>query len=206
MNMKGKSAPGHVYVPSLGTGIEWQPNIVRLWEQGEVTQTAPHSTNSREEFFYQLAFREAFPDVSHWWFRSLWTGRASFSAPVPELSQGNTIGGWVSFESDPENRYPWSVENATTPVVDVPYPPMNVQPVNLPLRILMARIVVGLLEDDVVADRQYALTSLVRSEDLEKIFPENYDHWFGNWRLSNGAKPLSSAPRTALLELQGLAA
>jgi hypothetical protein len=202
-------APGHAYQESQGTGIEWLPGSARLWEQGQVTLEARHKTTSPDAFWYSLAFRDVFPKVTHWWFRSAWTGNVKLSRPDPAMSRNSAIGGWMTFGSDPEQRLPWYVINAQTPVVATPYPPMNVQPVNLPLRVALARLVIGLLQDEITPDAWYPVTSLVRREELEVGFPVSQDAWertFGRWRIANGEEALAVPLRTALVELQGMTA
>ena len=57
--MTERMAPGHLYQPKLGTGIEWKQDEVRLWEGGKITETARHNTASAYEFWHSLAFAEA---------------------------------------------------------------------------------------------------------------------------------------------------
>src|SRR5262245_13138981 len=140
-----RMAPGHIYQANLGTGIEWQPGVARLWEQGEVSLEARHTTPSPDVFFYTLAFRDVFPQVTHWWFRSAWTGTVTLTRPDPAMTRNNAIGGWMTFGTAPEQRQPWYVINTQTPIVATPYPPMQAQPVNLPLRVALARLGIGLV-------------------------------------------------------------
>ncbi|MBN2148837.1 MAG: hypothetical protein JW726_15725 [Anaerolineales bacterium] len=60
-----RMAPGHRYQPRLGSGIEWLPGCAKLWEDGQVVEQATHHTKSAYEFWYELAFAECFPAVTH---------------------------------------------------------------------------------------------------------------------------------------------
>jgi hypothetical protein len=46
-----------------------------------VVALGQHTTTTPWDFWYHLAFAEAFPQVEYWWFRSLWTNRVRLSAP-----------------------------------------------------------------------------------------------------------------------------
>jgi hypothetical protein len=52
-----------------------------------------------------------------------------------------------------------------------PFPPNEVQPVNIPLRLALARLVAGVIADEVAHDEWLVITSLVRRDDLEQVFP-----------------------------------
>ena len=86
--MNERMAPGHVYQPRLGTGIQWQPGIAKLWEGGHVTVEASHQTVSSYDFWYNLAFADCFPEVTHWWFRSAWTQKVRLTLPQGQLADG----------------------------------------------------------------------------------------------------------------------
>src|SRR3954470_14546248 len=92
-------APGHVYVERLGTGIQWAPQQARLFQGGEVIAVGKHTTASAWDFWYGLAFAEAFPQVECWWFRSLWTNRVRLSAPQG-MRDAVTVYGYVQFLDD----------------------------------------------------------------------------------------------------------
>jgi hypothetical protein len=107
-------APGHLYNPRIGTGIEWlpgnpdtgAPGRVRLWSRqwnGEpiVVAEAEHRNTSPWEYWYNLEFADSFPQVTHWWFGDAWTGTARIWQPEgvgrdPE-SGAPMLSGWMSF-------------------------------------------------------------------------------------------------------------
>ena len=163
-------APGHVYGPTLGTGIEWMPTKARLYQNGTIIAEGIHITDSPWEFWYTLAFADTFPQVEHWWFRSAWTGMVRISRPI-ELMDAITIMGYVQFTDTQTPGQIWSISDHDPLEVAVPFPIHNVEAINLPLRLALARMIFGVLNDDIRADEWYAVTSLVRLEDLAATFP-----------------------------------
>lgn len=107
-------APGHLYNPRTGTGIEWSPagadagapGRVRLWSrqwsgQPTVLAEAEHRTRSPWEYWYSLEFANSFPQVTHWWFGDAWTGMVRVWRPEgvgrdPE-SGAPQVSGWMRF-------------------------------------------------------------------------------------------------------------
>ena len=197
MTSNERMAPGHVYQPHLGTGIEWQPGEVRLWEGGQVTGTAAHQTESPYEFWYQLAFADCFPDVTHWWFRSAWTQRARLTRPQGTMDEA-TVWGYMQFVDAETPAQMWTLTESDPPIMAVPFPPNEVQPVNLPLRLALARLVAGVITDDVLPDEWLVITSLVKRDDLAAAFPTTRQAL--PWRLEGVEIPL----REAFCQLQGL--
>ncbi len=107
-------APGHLYNPRTGTGIEWlpaspgagEPGRVRLWTrrwngQPSVLFESEHRTRSLWDYWYNLEFARSFPEVTHWWFGDAWTGQVHIWMPEaaahdPESQQAMLIG-WMRF-------------------------------------------------------------------------------------------------------------
>ncbi len=206
--MQEYMAPAHPYQAALGTGIEWTPTAVRLWEQGSVTATATHTTTMPWDFWYGLHFREAFPNVTHWWFRSLWTGRIAISLPDGALSEEQALWGWMAFDVLDTPRRPWTMSEGAQIVLAPPYPPNEEQSANLPLRLSLARAILAVLRDEVAPDSWLGVTSLVHRDELERVFPQSHAEaarlFGGEWRLAHGDEALAEAPRAALCELLGL--
>ncbi len=107
-------APGHIYNPRTGTGIEWapanldaaEPGRVRLWSRGwngqpAVLGEAPHNTGSPWEYWYNLEFANSFPQVTHWWFGDAWTGHVQIWGPDAAGSDPESgapmLSGWMRF-------------------------------------------------------------------------------------------------------------
>lgn len=201
-------APGHPYRTSLGTGIEWTPDHARRWEGGEVVATARHTSPTAWAFWHELAFAQAFPEVTHWWFRSIWTGRVQFSMPDPTFVETDTIWGWVTFDVLDQPRRPYSVREGVVLEVSPPFPPNDEQPANLPLRLTLARCILGVLQDELAPDTWIGVTSLVARELLAQALPATTSDaaavYGTGWRLTNGAATISDAPRAALCRALGL--
>jgi len=195
--MNERMAPGHVYQSRLGTGIQWQPGVVKLWEGGKVTAEAPHTTATAYEFWYSLAFAGSFPDVTHWWFRSAWTQRVRLTR-LQGLLEDGTAWGWMQFVDEHNPAQMYTLTETTPPVIAVPYPPNEVQPVNLPLRLALSRFVAGVITEELILDRWNIITSLVRRDTLELIFPATQEAI--PWQMEGINTPLLEA----LCKLQGL--
>lgn len=195
--MTDRMAPGHVYRPQLGSGIEWKADEVHLWEAGHVVETAHHNSASAYEFWRSLVLAEAFPSVTHWWFRSAWTQRVRLSG-IQGVIAGGTVWGYMQFIDEEVPAQTWSVTEGERPEIFVPFPPNEVQPVNLPLRLALARLVAGVLADEVQRDTWLTITSLVRRDELAQAFPNTIEAI--PWQLEG----IPSSMRDALCSLQGL--
>ena len=192
-------APGHAYLAALGTGIQWTPNQVHLWEGGKIVDTAPHQTGSAYDYFYHLHFAESFPSVSHWWFRSAWTQKVRLSG-VQGLMDNETAWGHMQFINERVSAQVWTaslVDGGTTEIF-APFPPNEVQPVNIPLRLALARLVAGVIADEVARDEWLVITSLVQRDDLEQVFP--IAGFETRWQLEG----VHSSLRRELCRVQGM--
>lgn len=212
----------------LDTG---EPGRVRLWSRqwlggSTVLAEAEHHAGSSWDYWYNLAFANSFPQVTHWWFGDAWTGMVRIWEPEapgrdPE-SGAPMLSGWMRFglggtvnvdaaNVDSAPPLPWSVVLTNPPRVSTPLPPMSARLVNLPLQFLLADRVMELLgmlvyrnkyQKDTPSgaslDVVVALTSLVRREDLHRAFPTE----FGPWRLD---RLPDLTPREALCRVHGLA-
>jgi len=200
-------APAHPYIEALGTGIAWTPTTVTRYAGGTAVERVPYQTATPWEFWHGLHFRAAFPRVTHWWFRSIWTGRVQVSLPDPALSQDDALVGWVQFDLLDTPRRPYLVIDETPVAVLPPYPPHAEEPANLPLRLGLARLIVGVIGGEVEPDRWMTVTSLVPRERLATLFPVTHAEAaqvFGGWRLAAGDEPLRTPLRAALCAALGV--
>jgi hypothetical protein len=193
-----RMAPGHVYQPQLGSGIEWQAGTVKLWERGAVSLEASHHTGSPHEFWHDLAFADCFPDITHWWFRSAWTQKVRLTRAQGMLGD-DTIWGYMQFIDEHVPAQIWTISEKDVPVIEVPYPPNENQPVNLPLRLALSNLVAGILSDEIVPNTWMVVTSLAERNQLEQTFPENGTNYF-HYQLAG----IDTSLRNALCWLQGL--
>ncbi len=196
---KERIAPGHKYLERLQSGILWQPEIVQIHEKGSVVLEAEHKTKSAYEFWHELAFIEAFPEISHWWFHSAWTQRVRLTKAEGMLEQSPvTIYGYMQFIDEEQPPQMWTITERDVPIIETPYPPNEVKPVNLPLRLALARLAVGTLTDDVVPDTWMGVTSLLTGELLPLALPTRIDAF--PWRLAG----IETNLREAFCRLQGI--
>lgn len=196
--------PAHPFDAGWGTGIKWTPETVELWTVEGCVAQATHDSVSAWDFWEGLCFREAFPQISHWWFRSVWTGRIAVSMPDAALTEVDAVWGSIIFDVLGQPRLPWSVAYRPLVRVQVPLPPLAVEGANLPLRLSLARAVLGVIQGDIRADDWVGVTSLVAADKLERVLPRTWAEaaqaFGGNWRLHGVDDP----PRRALCRLLGL--
>ena len=193
-----RMAPGHVYQARLGSGIEWKPDEVVLWVGGQIKETARHDTASPYDYWHSLSFAESFPGVTHWWFRSGWTQRVRLSGIQGTIAGGSVVWGYMQFIDEETPAQSWSMTEGERPEIFVPYPPNEAQPVNLPLRLALARLVAGVVSDQVQRDTWMTLTSLVSRHELALAFPATLEAL--PWQLESLRIPI----RQALCTFQGL--
>src|SRR5438477_5289102 len=134
-------APGHLYNPRTGTGIEWlpanlntgEPGRVRLWARAwngkpMLLSEARHDTSSPWEYWYSLEFANSFQHVTHWWFGDAWTGHVRIWRPEgverdPE-SGAPMLTGWMRFglagmdDAGDVPALPWTVVITSPPRVN----------------------------------------------------------------------------------------
>src|SRR5512145_1080586 len=192
-------APGHVYQAQLGTGIEWLPGVANLWKSWQITETAAHQTKTPYEFWHDLAFARCFPQITHWWFRSAWTQRVRLTRLQGAMDDG-ALWGWMQFVDAETPAQMYFVTQTTPIVISPPFPPNENQPINLPLRLALARLIAGIITGAVIPDDWVFITSLVQRSELEAAFPTTTAG--SAWQLDGVDVPL----REAFCRLQGLSA
>ncbi len=108
--------------------------------------------------------------------------------------------GYMQFidESVPAQVWNASAMDGGMSEIAVPFPHNEVQPVNIPLRLALARLVAGVLADEVARDVWMVITSLVQRNDLAQVFPTAIDVL--PWRLEGVYYSL----RRELCHLQGI--
>src|SRR5436853_5740680 len=74
------SAPAHPFDVASGSGIQWTPHALELWLTGNRLDVAEVATATPAACWGDLAFVDALPTVSHWWFGSSWTQRVRATA------------------------------------------------------------------------------------------------------------------------------
>jgi hypothetical protein len=108
----------------------------------------------------------------------------------------------MQFIDDSAPGQVWTAEGDDLPVIATPYPPNETQPVNLPLRLALARLVVGVITGAVEADQWIVVTSLVARDELRLAFPDQVTAL--PFRLEGLDQLDDLSLRQALCSLQGL--
>jgi hypothetical protein len=204
-------APGHVYMPRLGTGIELTQRVAKLWIAGAARAERPHRARTAWEFWYNLMFAEVFPEVDAWWFRDAWSGQVRFSRPAVQQDDA-TLMGFVQYNG--EEGMPWTVSEGDPIQINIPMPLNFVQPVNFPLRLGLACHLLALLNADVSGadlayDRPFYLRSFVYGQELAETFPTDRRALTASLplpltRLFNAADPADVEDVERLWTLEGL--
>lgn len=169
--------PGHVYRQDTGTGIKLLPESgrVELYAKGELIKGVAWQGGTAWDFWYSLAFVELFPEVTHWWFGSAWTQRVRATRQIGTDPNTGAAYGYIQFiDGDVAGNY-WYVGDAQ---VDAPMPPYEERRDNLPLHIALCRLVKGVHDGNLQENKWYTVTSLVPSEELTTVFPEQ---WLETW-------------------------
>jgi hypothetical protein len=114
-----------------------------------------------------------------------------------ELADGS-LWGFMQFIDEQTPGKMYTITDADQPVISAPYPPNETQPVKLPLRMALSRLVSDVITGEVIPDHWMIITSLVRSDELALTF-HTTRHTLP-WQMVGIDMPL----REALCWLQGL--
>lgn len=206
--MSERIGMGHVYSEATGTGIEWASGKAWLWHGGKVMAEAAHATATPWEFWHGLHFRTVFPMITHWGFRSVWTGRVKVSSPETQPLDDEAVWGWMTFDLLDEPRRPWAITDTNPVGIEPPLPPNEEQLANLPLRLMLARTILSVFRDELPPDSWVGVTSLVAARDLNRAFPLTHkaatEVYGGEWRLAMGDSLMAAPLRDALCTVLGL--
>ena len=163
-------ACGHLYDPTTGEGIEWQPEQARLWQAGRVVAEAWHNTPTPHAFFHNLRALTAFPEVSEWWMGEDWTGKVRVSEPLGLMDVGELYG-YLWYDGD-ETPHLWTATDDAPISLAVVLPP-GVAVSALTLRLAIMRQVVAVLQGAPSMAFQ-PITSRVPSTELASWLPTDH--------------------------------
>lgn len=162
-------APGHPYERKTGTGIKWAQGRVTLMQAGAVLGTATHQSASAYHFWLDRHYLRCFPDVTHWWFGSPWTGRVTVDAQAARRDE-RTLVGWLHWEGQDEPSA-WSVEMVSNDLwlfdIPEPQPPMGAHPANIPLVRRLAAHVYGAMQNPALRGQPVVVSSAVSRQELQ---------------------------------------
>lgn len=152
-------------------------------------------------YFYNLHFLDDFPEITHWAFGDAWTQKILLKRPHQMHTE---LVGQILFGSEDdvgtyiiERSYEDVLKRA--PLVQTPMPTLFNIPLNLPLRIVIAKMVLAALDDDLPYEQWHFVTSLVPREEVAEVLTEDIAGTYG-FRIKGVANNL----RQALCELQGI--
>ncbi len=131
------SAPAHPFDERMGSGIRWSPSALELWVRGERLDVAELATESPVSCWCDLAFVDAFPTVSHWWFGSSWTQRVRATATARWPDGSRLV--WLQAVQEDADELPWSVQADGT--ADGELPEYSGGALNVPLRLRLGQLV-----------------------------------------------------------------
>ncbi len=159
------SAPAHPFDERTGSGILWSPSALELWVRGERLDVAEVETDSPVSCWGNLAFVDAFPTVSHWWFGSAWTQRVRVTTTARLPDRSGLV--WLQAVQEDADELPWSVPSDG--VADGPLPEYSGGPINLPLRLRLGQFARLVLAGEIRVDQWAAVTSLVAARELHTL-------------------------------------
>ena len=194
-------------------GIEFRDGKRTLYFQG---QAVAHGQMAGEfaprDYFYNLRFLDDFPAIPHWAFGDAWTQRLKIERP--KRDNEDELSGWVYF-GDEDSKAVYVITRAwdiypvravepgepfsRPPWVQAPLPPLFNEPLNIPLRLIVARAVLAALDDNWPYDQWQLVTSLVEREHVPQVLASDVAITYG-FRLRGVPMDL----RQALCEFQGL--
>ncbi len=170
-------APGHIYNAATQTGIKFTDTTIELHArppQGGpsalIARVKRPANLTRWDFWYNLRFAQAFPQIGYWWFGDAWSGKIKVSRPVGR-TDATTLFGYVQFTDAETGGEPWMMETGDPLIMSVPLPEHHRHPLNLPLQLAIARLIFGAMTDPRYANTWFDIQSLVRRDELESTFP-----------------------------------
>jgi hypothetical protein len=158
------SAPAHPFDTTTGSGIKWTSEALELWLCGERLDVAEVTTDSPAACWRDLAFADAFPAISHWWFGNSWTQRvrATYIAKQPDARVV-----WLQAVQEDADELPWTVQADGT--ADGVLPEYSGGPINLPLRLRLGQLARLVLAGEIRVGQWAAVTSLVAVGELPAL-------------------------------------
>lgn len=155
-------------------GIEFQDGKRMLYHQGQpIAEGRLSATLSPYDYYYNLRFVEDFPQITHWAFGDAWTQKVLIHKP--NAFSGDLVGS-IHFASEDDTgtyiieRNFGGVGMDTAPIVQPPMPSLFHIPLNLPLRIALAKMILWALDDDLPYDQWHFVSSLVPRDDVPQVF------------------------------------
>ena len=203
---------GFAQLEKDGNGIAFQDGKRVLLLRGQVVaEGAWRESADPRDYFYHLRFLDDFPQITHWAFGDAWTGPIRIERP--RRTDADTLEGLVYFgdEDDfgvyrieraydsPVRAVDVSEQRLPPPWVTAPLPRLFDVPLNLPLRLIVARAVTAALDDNWPYGQWHTVSSAVEREHVPQVLTQDVGATYG-FRL----KGIPTDLREALCVLQGL--
>ena len=183
-------------------GILFEKDQRTLWfkDQQIATGVLPGRINPYT-YYYKLRFLDDFPEITEWAFGSAWTQQVMIGKPRSD--QGELLGKFYFASEDDRGIYIIEPRHeplkAFAPLVQTPLPGLFNHPLNIPLRIVIAQMLIAALDDEIPYDQWIPVTSLVRREDVANLFVTDMINAYGFQ-----IKALDNNLRLALCDLQNI--
>lgn len=163
------TAPAHPYDPKTETGIQWSSEVATMMLTGERIDQAAHQTASPYHFWLDRHYRWCFPDITHWWFGSPWTGRVRVDAQVVARDAQTEVG-WLSWDGDGEPGV-WTCRQiaGSNWLLEVPLPPLAPHAANIPLQRRLAQVIWEAQAEPLLRDQPVVVSSLVTPAELDRM-------------------------------------
>ncbi|MCP4427228.1 MAG: hypothetical protein GY803_22295 [Chloroflexi bacterium] len=163
--------PAHPFNGRLQSGIDLRDGKAVIINKGNEVLSRPLLESTTPwQFWHDLKFAEVFPDVSHWWFYSGWTQQVRLRVAS---RQGESLNGFMQFVSDESVSQMWFYDAGE---ISVPFPSGEENAGNLPLRLVLSRLVCEMRQNRLMADQWYVVTSLVEASQVAEMFPVTWTH------------------------------
>jgi len=160
------SAPAHPFDETTLSGLKWTPDTLELWLHGERLDVADVVTATPADCWRELAFVEAFPTVSHWWFGSPWTQRLRVTKIRNQADGTRYV--WLQAVQEDADELLWIVPRTGTPRGMPPDYAGGAANLALALRLgLLARLA---LAGHVAINQWVAVTSLINASEVAALF------------------------------------
>lgn len=183
-------------------GILFEKDRRTLWfkDQRIATGVLPGRIDPHP-YFYELRFLDDFSEITEWAFGSAWTQQVMIGQP--KVSQGELLGKFYFASEDDRGIY--IIEQGHeplkkfSPIIQTPLPSLFNHPLNIPLRIVIAQMLIAALDDEMPYDQWIPVTSLVRRDDVADLFVTDMVSTYGFQ-----IKALGNDLRQALCDLQNI--
>ncbi len=173
-----------------------------LWAGGEKLALGVLAENfGSYDYFYNLRFLNDFPEITHWAFGDAWTQQVMLKTPRRIFDE--VVGTILFGNKEDQGAYIIEVSyddaHQRAPIIQTPLPNLFNKPLNLPLRIVIAKMALAALDDDLPYNQWHFVTSLLPREEVPDALTTDMASTYG-FRIKGVANDL----RQALCELQGI--